>query len=140
MDWVQLSIYSTRALYIKYFVAMKYRWIWYFLDFERKSSVKFFIGHVCVDTNWQVLLLVCSEDVDFRECLPYNIGPCKVLINWSTHHSDINQHAFMIPCIEKLLIPLIAFLHVWKLPSTTIDTTDRKLHYYDIRKNVRICC
>ena len=36
-DRVQLSIYSTRAVVHKYFVAMRYRWIWLFLIFERKS-------------------------------------------------------------------------------------------------------
>jgi len=36
-DRVQFSIYSTRALCHKYFVAMKYRWLCIF-DFERKST------------------------------------------------------------------------------------------------------
>jgi len=35
---VQFSIYSTRTLFYKYCVAMKYRWICIYFDFERKST------------------------------------------------------------------------------------------------------
>jgi len=39
-DQVQLSLYSTRALFQKYFVVMKYRRICKIYNFERKSIFK----------------------------------------------------------------------------------------------------
>ena len=42
---VQLSIYSTRALFCKYFVAMKYRWICKFLVLSKSSPLRL----LCID-------------------------------------------------------------------------------------------
>ena len=128
-DRVQLSIYSTRALF---HVAMKYWWIHIFFYFERKSTFKqvsrmldcvhhfskwsFFKGwsykQGCTILTWTSLLCVIYED---------NIGGQVIVTQVSTTTTEVWMVAMATRGVGKLLgytdVGLTAHINVMVNPA-----------------------
>ena len=97
---VQLSILCTRALFHKYFVAMKYRWKCQFLALSKNSPLTY--GSICTtdtskclnDVRYQLCVCwcVCERGGGWRGGMtPFVIYAARSMLKWLVFDSRLSE-------------------------------------------------